>query len=219
MSVCEMADIDRTLLTPDERIKYGAKFRWKYDVRSGVMTMPDLQEKFLNEYCLVPRSERPTLQAWADANGVEVRTLYRWKKTEPFIKEWNKRWHQDIAHPDTVVPIIENLMEIAKSKNSPQAVAAAKLYLEMTRQLAPPEVKVTVTPDQTLAKMTDQEIYDRLKGIIDETEQVSLERGDVDTIEDGEDDSAYDGRDGTDESVGAGSTDDAPFGDDTSGPW
>lgn len=214
-------EIDRSQLTVDERIKYGAAFRWGYDYKTDVSTMPQLQDKFLTEYCLVPKSERPTLDNWSREHGVDVRTLYRWKKDERFIKEWNKRWHRDIAHPDTVVPIIENLMDIAQSKNSPQAVQAAKLYLELTRQLAPPEVKVTVTPDQTLAAMSDQEIYDRLHKIIeDRTPQpVEIERGDgVLPDPPSAEYPLHEGASGVGDGFGGGTFDASP-GDDTSGSW
>ena len=153
----------RRLMTPDERSKYGGASKWEKNTE-GRWVPPPLIDRFLEEVCLAHPSNRPTQKDWAQRNGVAPRTIAGWKRDERFQTEWNRRLGLTYAHPDTIRKIVENLAHVA-SEPGPQAVAAAKQYLEFIGMVSPPEMKVTVQQaPQDLGSLDDRELVALIRG-------------------------------------------------------
>lgn len=138
----------RRQLTPEQRAKASGNMKWRRD-RDGRLHPPPLQDRFLDEYCLVPEQMRPTQREWAERNGVSERAVSGWKRDQRFIDEWNRRMSLTWGHPDNLNGIITNLIDQAKSASGTTAIKAAELYLKFMGLMAPPEmsVKVTQVPD------------------------------------------------------------------------
>ena len=153
----------RRQLSPDERAKASSSTKWRRD-NSGVLHPPPLQDRFLDEYCLVPEQMRPTQKEWAERNGVSERAVTGWKRDQRFIDEWNRRMSLTWGHPDNLNGIINNLMEQAKSSSGTTAIKAAELWLKFMGLMAPPEMNVNVTATEPdVATMSTLELVELTK--------------------------------------------------------
>lgn len=120
---------------------------------------PPLQRKFLEEWCLV--WPRPCSQAeWARAHGVPAGTVRRWKTDPRFRAVWQARAEEEHLSPEFINPVISEMHRIATDPNARPAdkIKAGQVLLQMTERLSPPKVRVEVTRDESVEKLSDEEI-------------------------------------------------------------
>jgi len=149
----------RRLMDPQERMKHGWQSRWTRRP-DGTYAPPEIIERFLEEWCLMPRSQRVSQAEWSRLNGVSPRTVAGWKQDERFHKEWKRRLHYSWEDPDRLDEIITSIADAA-TQGGPQAMQAAKLYLQFLGLVQPPELKMSVTAvPSDLERLDDAELLE-----------------------------------------------------------
>ena len=137
------------------------EYRWDWDKDRGEWIMPELQRKFLEEFCMVwPRPD--TQLNWAKEHGVNNVTVSRWKKDPRFINEWHRLSDQSHAHPEFWKPVIDRLRETAlknpaEDMNATQ-VRAAKLFFDTLEKITPDEDREREVRDDRLEEIMDEEL-------------------------------------------------------------
>lgn len=159
----QQGGLKRRLMSPEERQKFGHQNKWHKDAQ-GRDHPPELVSRFIDEYCLVPETQRPTQKEWAERNGVAPRTVAGWKMDERVIAEWNRRLSMSYGHPDRIRSIVENLQATAATPG-PQAVRAAETYFKFLGLMAPPEMVVNVQPPpKDLSELDEKELVELVRG-------------------------------------------------------
>lgn len=158
------------LLPPEERRKRGNMSKWRVGA-DGQEIMPPLQRQYLEEFLLTGRLAGQSKAAWCKEHGVSGRTVRNWERDERFIREWNKRIHQERLSPEFHEDIVKALRETATDRNHPQHVAAAKELIRLLGMIAPPTLNLNVNAAPDLASISDEELI----GMV---QHVELERGD-----------------------------------------
>ena len=122
-----------------------------------------LWERYIEEMVVAPEANRPTIQAWAEANGTTDRTVRRWRTNERFNDMLNKRLAENTFTPEKRFQVIDNLLEIASTGHDAQSVSAAKQAIEMMdRHLPPPSV--TDAPPE-FAELSTAELMEIVQSI------------------------------------------------------
>lgn len=166
--------------------KYVAENRWR--VVDGKDVPPPLQDKFLNEWCMV--WPRPcSIAEWARQNGVSERTMYNWRSDPRFKRVWRERADDSFAGPEYVTPLIQAAYTIALNESADATVReqlqAMSEFRSWIGHVTPKTVRHELVPaDAQLAAMSDAELAEAAGIIID-----------VDSTEIGVDDDAADTED------------------------
>jgi hypothetical protein len=111
----------------------------------------------LMEWLTTPKSERrpATTEGLARELGCSVGILYAWQKKPDFRAAWELRAQDVVGTPDRARAVLDTLFVAATDPKNRAQVQAAKLYLEATNQIRPPQLEVTVKKPSDL---TDDEL-------------------------------------------------------------
>lgn len=139
---------------------------WHKDAR-GRYVMPVLQSEFLDWLLTLDQEkEHKTVKAWADAHGITSTTCTSWKRDRRFLREWEERAASKNISVDRLQNVINTLYEAACKGD----VNAAKLYMQHVEKLRPP---VQVEADTDVADLSDEELHEELRGLLEEVNDVS----------------------------------------------
>ncbi len=129
----------------------------------GKMVMPELQSKFLDEFLLTYKADREytTMEQWANAHGVAVKTLRTWKKDRRFIAEWSRRADSKNLSVERIQTVMDTIYAAAANGDKDMA----KLYLSEVQKMRPPVQQAT---DDELRDMSDAELDDLLRDLAGE---------------------------------------------------
>lgn len=127
--------------------------------------MPALQSKFLDEFLLTATQEREygTMKAWAEAHGLNSKTVGSWKKDRRFRAEWGRRADAKNLSTERIQAVMDTIYDAAANGD----VAAAKLYLSEVQKMRPPTI---VEAERDLADMSDDELDELLAELAGEDE-------------------------------------------------
>lgn len=140
--------------------------------------MPPLQRQYLEEFLLTGRLAGATKASWCKEHGVSPRTIRKWEQDERFLREWNKRIHQERLSPEFHEDIVKALRETAIDRQHPQHVAAAKELIRLLGMIAPPTLNLNVNTAPDLASVSDAELVELAELV--SVDPVELERVDGD---------------------------------------
>lgn len=145
-------------LAPDNAPEHEhADFLWRYDSEQGMEVPPPIVQDYLDNLVMVG-GLRLTDRAWAAENGVNDRTLRRWKRDPRFRKLWAKAADESVLGPDSLNPIYQAAMKIAADPDHPKWDAASKMILGLADKIRPPQVHISIRPEDQFAGMTDEEL-------------------------------------------------------------
>ena len=130
------------------------EFQWR-QMADGSWEIPEAPKKFLEWLLTFPRNPA-TQAAYAAENGVDVRTLRRWKSDPRFRKEWEAAAHDLNISPERVQSVIDNLYTIASTNGGPAGVKAADLFLQMVDKYTPR--KQIVIEDATISSLSNDDL-------------------------------------------------------------
>ncbi len=156
---------------PAARVSNHRDYEWSWDKDEGRWIMPDLQRKFLEEYCMV--WPRPCTQVeWAKEHGIHSVSLTRWKRDPRFVNEFHRLADQSHAHPDFWKPVIERLRDTAlanpeEEMNNTQ-VKAARDFFHILKQITPTEPAEQEVVDPRLNEILDAETAAIAEGAFDD---------------------------------------------------
>ena len=107
----------------------------------------------LMEWLTTPREERvPATQALlAQELGVHVRSLRDWHQRPDFRADWEQTAKDVVGTPERAQNVLDTLYKAATDKNNRSHVQAAKLYLEATNAIRPPQIEVKMTRPSELS--------------------------------------------------------------------
>lgn len=129
------------------------------------LTVP--QQTYLDWLCTAPSDRQPaTKTAFAAQIGVDVTTLRRWEKKDPFVAEWKKRVDDIQGSPERTQRLLDTLYTKALEGDT----KSAQLYLQATNRMAPPTV--TVQSSKKAAELSDDEL-DALIAAVAEREKTT----------------------------------------------
>ena len=145
---------------------------WLTDPESGQKVMPEVWASFL-DWLLQGRERDPKWQyEWAEANGVHVDSVRRWKRDPRFIREWDRRCAELNIHPERTQGVIDSLHQAAVGGS----VQAASLYLQYVEKFTPKR-RVMVDDERDTAALTDWELADELESLVAEFRDVEVSGG------------------------------------------
>ena len=75
---------------------------------------------------------------------MSVRTLENWSDEPDFRQSWERRANDIIGSPERAHEVLDALHQTAIDTKHRQHVSAAKLYLEATKAMRPPQLEVTM---------------------------------------------------------------------------
>lgn len=114
-------------------------------------------ERFLTEYLMVPRKDRPTMTQMASALGVTERTLRSWKERKDIMDAWAERAREGAASPEHLQAVMTQVLKDAQDSSYRQRASAQKLYLEFVKAISPPApVQVNVGGDAS--QLSDEQL-------------------------------------------------------------
>ena len=149
--------IDRRFVMPQN----GGGKGWKTDPDTGEKVMPDNWKKYL-DWLLSEDREPSTTKAWAAENGVNDRTVRRWKADPRFIREWDRRAAELNVHPERTQSVVDALHAAAVAGD----VKAASLYLQYIEKFTP-QRRVVVDDDRMVAGLSDSELHAELESLME----------------------------------------------------
>lgn len=183
----ELDDWDRStdpspnrLLPPEERVKRGAISKWRRGA-DGSDVMPAMQREYLEEFLLKGKLAGMSKAEWCRTHNVSDRTVRKWERDERFIREWNRRLHQERLSPEFHDDIVKALRDTALDRSHPQHVNAASQLIKLLGMIAPPTMNLNVEVGPKLSDLSDDEVYALASRRM---QQVELERGDDAYLED-----------------------------------
>ena len=129
---------------------------------NGRMAMPPLQREFLDWLLMDPAekmAEASTQLEWARKHDVNPRTVREWKADHRFRAEWDRA----AAEKNVSVEKVQDLLDMLHLKavaGGPDAVQAAKLWLDHSRALRPPQKPVH---EGDYSGLTDDELVAQIQ--------------------------------------------------------
>ena len=135
---------------------------WVTDPDSGEKVMPSDWSEFL-DWLLSEVREPGTQQEWAVENGVNERTVRRWKDNSRFIREWDRRAAELNVHPERTQAVVDALFKQAADGD----VKAATLYLQYIDKFTPKR-RVVVDDERDASGMSDAELAAELEQLVGE---------------------------------------------------
>ncbi len=135
---------------------------WTTDPDSGEKVMPSDWSEFL-DWLLSEVREPATQKEWAVENGVNERTVRRWKADSRFIREWDRRAAELNVHPERTQAVVDALFKQAADGD----VKAATLYLQYIDKFTPKR-RVVVDDERDASGMSDAELAAELEQLVGE---------------------------------------------------
>lgn len=127
---------------------------------TGERVMPELQEKFLDWLLTDPRMPSSQRQ-WALENGVNERTVKRWKADPKFIAAWEAKARDKNISVDRVQNVVDSLYASAVAGD----VKAQSLYLQYVDRFVPK--KAIVHEDRATQSLSDDELESELRELLE----------------------------------------------------
>lgn len=128
----------------------------KLDMETGLLTLTDKQEAFLDWLC-GGREAGESQASFAAKIGVSPKTLSYWKKDPSFMQRWQERMVASHAHPDTLSRQLEVLNQQALRGD----VKSIELYWKLVDKMSPQRVEVSGS--EAVAGLSDKELAERLQ--------------------------------------------------------
>ena len=119
-------------------------------------TKTDKQRRYIRDQ-LIAATPSMTDVEWAAMNGMDDRTLRRWKLTDSFKALKEEESLKIDFSPDTRSQIIANMLTTAKTDRTAVGVSAAKLALDMMEKFMP--TPKLAEPPREFADMTLRELW------------------------------------------------------------
>lgn len=119
----------------------------------------EVQERFADWLLTDPR-DPSTQREWAAQNGVNERTVKRWKADPRFIEHWEAKAREKNISVDRVQSVVDSLHAAAVTGD----VKAASLYLQYVDRFTPK--KIVVTEDRETKLMTDEQLEAELRELL-----------------------------------------------------
>jgi hypothetical protein len=115
--------------------------------------LDDREEAYLAWLCTAPALREPrSKEKYAVHAGVNVTTLRRWEKKDVFLKAWKANVDDLVGSPERTQTLLDKMYSLALEGD----MQAAKLYVQVTGQMAPPTATVKV--ERTHAELSDAEL-------------------------------------------------------------
>lgn len=164
----------------DRAAKYGSETHWR--MVDGQWRPPELQLKYLTEWCMAWPRPHDTKAEWAAANGVTPRTLNNWESDERFQALWKRLSDKKFTNPDFLDPIIYTMERIIKSPwdagdvSVRDRISASETLWRIMEKMSPPvKHEQSHTEDADLAQLDENELLEAagLLGDDDGTEEAA----------------------------------------------
>ena len=133
----------------------------KTDPETGQQVMPDKWKAYL-DWLLSEVREPATSKAWAAENGLNDRTVRRWKADSRFIREWDRRAAELNVHPERTQSVIDALHAAAVTGD----VKAASLYLQYIEKFTPKR-RLVLDDDREVSGLSDSELHAELESLME----------------------------------------------------
>ena len=181
--VVKMVDGKAAGTAEERQASYGHHNRWQ----GG--KMPEKQERFMLEWCMVYPRPMTQLQ-WAEENGVSVRTVQNWLSDPRFKQAWREAADNAYASPEWTQPVVAETYRLAlnapdkegrREATYSEQLKAIDQFARFVNMTTPTEVRHTVVPaDQQLAAMSESDLLAIASGIGADVIEVEGEEIDYD---------------------------------------
>jgi len=124
----------------------------------GTVKLTDPRHQRVLEWEMTPRVNREpaTANALAEELGVSARTIRGWKDSPKFQAAWKELFTETAGSLERTKSILDSLFHDATDGDHDKRVQAAKLYFDISKQIAPPEPEVG--PSRHAQDLTDDEL-------------------------------------------------------------
>lgn len=127
-----------------------------------VMALTDPRHQQLLDWEMTPPAQRDpnSREQLAKTLGVTARALRQWREKPEFQAAWREAFNETAGSKERVKQLLDTLFEDATNGAPERRAQSAKLYWDISRQIAPPEPEPEAS--RHAADLSDAELVELL---------------------------------------------------------